>query len=240
MVERSVLETSPCDRVKAPATESDRDRVLTDEEVRWLWKATDRLRYPFGPFVRLLLLTGQRRDEVAKSRWREFPQPDLWHIPAERTKNGIATDVPLSAAAQDVVASLPRIGRAGYLFTSNGETAISGYSDAKERLDKYMVAVAREEAQERGQDPDQVELRPWRLHDLRRTLASGMARLEHPPHVVEAVLNHRAGTISGVAAVYNRYSYGREKSRALEAWGQYVMDLVEGNASNVVTLRRDV
>jgi integrase len=236
LIERSVLETSPCDRVKAPSGEKDRDRVLTDHELRWLWKATERLGYPFGPFVRLLLLTGQRRDEVAKARYREFPQQALWQIPKERTKNGIAHDVPLSLAAQEVIAALPRIaGRAGFLFTTSGETAISGYSNAKERLDKFMLAVAREEAGERGLNPDEIEIPEWRLHDLRRTMASGMARLGHAPHVVEAVLNHTGGTISGVAAVYNRYSYAGEKSRALEAWGRFIADLVEGSKiSNIV------
>jgi integrase len=238
LIERSVLETSPCDRVKAPASEQDRDRALIDDKLRWLWNATERLGYPFGPFVRLLLLTGQRRDEVAKARFREFPHRALWQIPKERTKNGIAHDVPLSTAAQEVIAALPRIaGRAGLLFTTSGETAISGYSNAKERLDKFMLAVAREEAVERGLNPDEVEIPEWRLHDLRRTMASGMARLGHAPHVVEAVLNHTGGTISGVAAVYNRYSYADEKSRALEVWGRFVMDLVEeSETSNVVEI----
>jgi integrase len=239
LIERSVLETSPCDRVKAPASEQDRDRVLTDGELRWLWKATERLSYPFGPFVRLLLLTGQRRDEVAKARYREFPHPALWQIPKERTKNGIAHDVPLSTAAQEVIAALPRIaGRSGYLFTTSGETAISGYSNAKERLDRFMLIVAREEASERGHNPDEVEIAEWRLHDLRRTMASGMARLGHAPHVVEAVLNHTGGTISGVAAVYNRYTYADEKCRALEVWGRFVMDLIQrAEAGNVVLTR---
>lgn len=239
LIERSVLETSPCDRVKAPSGEQDRDRVLTDGELRWLWKATERLGYPFGPFVRLLLLTGQRRDEVAKLRWAEICRPDLWTIPKERTKNGIAHDVPLSSAAQEVITALPRIvGKPGYLFTTNGQSAASGYSHAKERLDKFMLAVAQEEAVEYGLDPNEIQIPEWRLHDLRRTLASGVARLRHPPHVVEAVLNHTSGAVSGVAAVYNRYSYLEEKTHALEAWGRFVIDLVEGSAPNVVSLQR--
>jgi integrase len=239
LIERSVLETSPFDRVKAPASERGRDRILTDDEIRWLWKATERLGYPFGPLVRLLLLTGQRRDEVAKARYQELPHPALWRIPKERTKNGIAHEVPLSTAAQEVIAALPRIaGRAGLLFTRTGEKVISGYSNGKERLDKYMLAAAQEEAAARGLNPDEIEIPEWRLHDLRRTMASGMARLGHPPHVVEAVLNHTGGTISGVAAVYNRYSYADEKRRALEVWGRFVMDLLDRTeALNVVTLR---
>lgn len=239
LIERSVIEKSPCDRVKAPSGETDRDRVLTDDEIRWLWKATERVGYPFGPFARLLLLTGQRRDEVAKARYREFPHQALWQIPKERTKNGIAHDVPLSPTAQEVIAALPRIaGRAGFLFTTTGGTAISGYSNAKERLDKLMLEFARQEAAEYGRNPDDVEISEWRLHDLRRTMASGMARLGHAPHVVEAVLNHTAGTISGVAAVYNRYTYADEKARALNAWGTHLTGLVEERAPTAISLQR--
>jgi integrase len=226
MIERSVVETSPCVRVKPPAEESSRDRVLSDDEIRWLWKASERVGYPFGPFVRLLLLTGQRRDEVAKLTDGEI-KGDLWKLPKERTKNGVATDVPLSKAALAVIAAMPRVkSKAGFLFTTNGEVASSGYGVAKTRLDAFMLEIAREEAKERGENPETVTITPWRFHDLRRTLASGMARLGHPPHVVEAILNHVNGTISGVAAVYNRYSYADEKARALEVWGRYVTELV--------------
>jgi integrase len=223
LIERSVLDASPCIRVRAPHAETSRDRVLSDSELRWLWLASDRMGWPFGPFTRFLLLTGQRRDEVAKARRSELKQPNLWTIPRERTKNGIAHDVPLSTAAQAVIANvLPMPGRTGYLFTTTGEHAVSGYSKAKARLDRLMLEYARAEAQARGEDPDAIVLPEWRLHDLRRTLASGLARLGHPPHVVEAVLNHTNGTISGVAAIYNRYSYLAEKQQALEAWGQFI------------------
>lgn len=184
LVERDVLSASPCDRVKAPAAEQDRDRVLSDSELRWLWTATERTGYPFGPFVRFLLLTGQRRDEAAKLRWSEIAKPDLWTIPKERTKNRTAHDVPLSGAARDLLADLPRVaGSAGYVFSTNGTAPISGYSHAKERLDRFMLTMAREEAAQRGLAPEEIVIPDWRLHDLRRTLASGMARLGHAPHV---------------------------------------------------------
>lgn len=239
LIERSVLEASPCAKVKAPAEETSRDRVLSDDEIRWLWKASERADYPFGAFAHLLILTGQRRDEVAKATAGELVSSALWTIPKERTKNGIAHDVPLSEAARAMLARMPRVAnRAGFLFTSTGKAAISGYSSGKDRLDALMLEVAREEAQEQSQDPEAVSIPPWRLHDIRRTMASGMARLGQPPHVVEAVLNHTGGTISGVAAVYNRYSYADEKHRALDAWGRFVMSLVEGRTgSNVVAMR---
>ena len=129
---------------------------------------------------------------------------------------------------------MPRIAsKSGFLFTTNGETAISGYSVGKRRIDRFMLEAARQEVAERGGDPEEVVIPEWRFHDLRRTMASGMARLGSAPHIIEAVLNHTGGTISGVAAVYNRYSYADEKHRGLEVWGQFVRNLVhvipEGN-----------
>jgi integrase len=141
-------------------------------------------------------------------RWSEVRENGtLWVIPGERTKNGAVHDVPLSGPAQKLLEGLPRLGGAEYVFTTTGKTPVSGYSNAKERLDAVMLQLARDDAAARGEEPDRVQVQPWRLHDLRRTVASGMARLRQPVHVIEAVLNHRSGTISGVAAVYNRYNY---------------------------------
>lgn len=234
-IERSILDASPCVRITAPAEEKSRDLVLSDSEMRLVWKASERIGFPFGPFVQLLTLTAQRRDEVAGARRRELHDGGkLWTISGTRTKNGDPHDVPLSDSAQGIVRALPRIGRGEFLFSTTGETAISGYSNAKERLDATMLAIAREQAEVRGENPEDVKLEPWRLHDLRRTAASGMARLGVPVHVIEAVLNHRSGQISGVAAVYNRHSYLPEKRRALEAWAGFVLSLMEEhNPGNV-------
>jgi len=125
-----------------------RDRVLTNDEIKSLWLALQQIPYPFGPFVQLLLLTAQRRDEVAHMRWREI-DGDLWTIPRERYKNGRANTVLLSAAAQDILATLPRSGE--YVFTTTGRTPISGFSKAKATIDRTSGIVR------------------WRLHDLRRT-----------------------------------------------------------------------
>ncbi len=146
-VDRSILDASPCVRIAAPAEEKSRDRVLSDDELRLVWKAAERVGYPFGPFVQLLILTAQRRDEVAGARRREIrEQGTLWTIPGARTKNGDAQDVPLSAPAQAVLRALPRMAGSEFLFTTTGKTAISGYSRAKERLDAVVLALAREEA----------------------------------------------------------------------------------------------
>jgi integrase len=172
------------------------------------------------------MLTGQRRDEVAGLRRSELKENgSLWIIPAARTKNGTEHDVPLCTEAQLIIRNLPQMGEEGYLFTTTGKTPISGYSNAKERLDAVMLELAKRDAELRGEAPDQVQIHPWRLHDLRRTVASGMARLGQPVHVIEAILNHRSGSISGVAAIYNRYNYLNEKRQALEAWSSFAEGL---------------
>lgn len=162
----------------------------------------------------------------------------LWTIPGARTKNGVEHDVPLSPAARVIIAEAPRIAASEFVFTTTGATPISGYSNAKERLDALVLRTARQEATEAGQDAAAISLASWRLHDLRRTAASGMARMGVPVHIIEAVLNHRSGAISGVAAIYNRHSYLPEKRHALEAWASHITDLVNRPlASNITVLR---
>ena len=240
-VERGLVEASPCEKVRAPAAETSRDRVLTDDEIRAAWAAFEGVGWPFGPLAQLLLLTGQRLREVGEARWSEIDfAAKTWTIPKERAKNGIAHEVPLSEAALRILDALPRVeaGRrpAAFIFTANGRSAVSGFSRAKVAFDKAMLAALRKAARE----PAKVEAPgPWTMHDLRRTAASGMAGLGIAPHVVEAVLNHKSGSIKGVAAVYNRYSYGAEKRAALEAWGRYLDGLVTGApAGNVVEFVR--
>jgi integrase len=238
-LDRAIIETSPCVRIQAPAAEKSRDRVLSDQEIRLLWKAADRMGWPFGHFVQLLLLTVQRRDEVSGLRWREVKEnATVWTIPGARTKNSVEHDVPLSETAQAVLSKAPRLASSEFVFTTTGANPISGYSNAKDRLDALMLQIAREDAQEAAQDPIAVTLTPWRLHDLRRTAASGLARMGFPVHVIEAILNHRSGQISGVAAVYNRHSYLPEKRRALEAWAGHVVNLVRDAAPENVIARR--
>lgn len=237
--ERDMLTASPCAGVKPPAPESSRDRILADDEIRWLWKATGEQGQPFGPLVRLLLLTAQRRDEVAGMTASEIDLSErLWTIPRARAKNNVEHHVALSDAAIEIIEGLPRIaGRPGYLFTTNGQTHVTGYSRAKSNIDRAMLAVARQEAGERGDDPATVEIPRWTFHDLRRTAASGMARLGIPVHVTEAALNHKSGTIKGVAAVYNRYNYADERRDALDAWSRFVASVVDKPTDNVVPLR---
>jgi integrase len=235
-LDRAIIETSPCIRITRPSQEKSRDRVLTDDELRLIWKAASRKGWPFGQLIQTLMLTAQRRTEVGDVRWGELKDGGLWTISGSRTKNGAEHDVPLSEPAQAILASAARIAGSEFVFTTTGVRPISGYSQAKERLDALMLQIAREEATEACQEASAVTLAPWRIHDLRRSAASGMARMGFAVHVIEAVLNHRSGQISGVAAVYNRHSYLPEKRRALEAWATHVLGLVSGPAaSNVVT-----
>lgn len=217
---RDVIQSNPLDGIKPPAPETPRERVLDHSEIRLFWAATEQMGYPFGPIYRLLLLTGQRLREVAEMPWREVTG-DLWTLPGARAKNGDDHTIPLSPAAVELIEGLPRMGR--LMFTTNGTTPVSGFTRAKTRLDKLMTEAANKDLP-KGSDP--VEIPPFTIHDLRRTAATGMAGLRFPPHVVEAVLNHRSGTRRGVAGVYNRFDYAEEKREALDAWARFVADLV--------------
>lgn len=202
-IERGIVETSPIIGLKSPTKEESRDRVLDDDEIARLLRACRNDVYPFRQFVPTLLATAQRRGELAEMRWSEVDlEAKVWVIPAERSKNGKPHVVPLSTFAREVLDEVPRFLDCDYVFTTTRRSPVSGFSKMLRRLS------------EGSQTSD------WRLHDLRRTAASGMARAGVAPHVVEKVLNHISGTISGVAAVYNRYGYDAEKREALEAWGQ--------------------
>ncbi|KAA2236946.1 tyrosine-type recombinase/integrase [Salinarimonas soli] len=223
-VDRGIVDASPAVRIQPPTQEVSRDRVLSDDELRLFWRASDSLGFPFGPMFQLLALTGQRRDEVAQMTRSELSKDgSTWVIPKERAKNGLAHEVPLAPEARAVLASIPRVaGKAGHIFSTNGERPASGYSKAKARLDAKVLELARHAATEQGDDPDEVAIAPWVIHDLRRTAATVIAKIGHPPHVVEAILNHKAGTISGVAAIYNRHGYEKEKRQALQDWASHL------------------
>jgi integrase len=205
---RGMIDVNPIAGQRMPTKECARDRILADDEIErliWTAKADG---YPFGTIYLVLLLTGQRRGEVSAMPWSEVDlQRRLWTIPAARAKNGHAHEVPLSGAAIEILRQVPRFLHSDFVFTTNGERPVSGFGRAKDRF-------------ERG-----VGSKDWRVHDLRRTAASGMARLGIPPHVIEKVLNHRTGVISGVAAVYNRYGYAEEKRNALERWAEWVLGI---------------
>ena len=224
-VDRGLIEASPCDRVKPPTAEQSRERVLADAELRLIWRACDGLGWPFGPLVKLLMLSGQRRDEIGQLRWDEIDfDAKLWTLPAARAKNGLEHAVPLSAPMLAILGALPRVGP--YVFSTNGKTPVSGYSRAKMRVDALVTTA-------QGDKP----LPAWIFHDLRRTAATGMARLGTPLPVVERLLNHISGSFRGVAGIYNKHQFMDERRHAMEAWGSFIERLM-ADTSNVVTLAR--
>jgi integrase len=228
---RDVIQASPCTLVNPPAPERSRDRVLSDEELRLVWNAADGDGWPFGPLVKLLTLTGQRLSEVGGMRWDEVDlESKLWTLPAERVKNGQRHEVPLSDAAVTIIKALPRIKTTkGYVFATRRDAAVSGFSRAKDRLDAAIADAT----------TDGPTVESWVFHDLRRTMASGMARLGIQLPVIEKILNHTSGTFRGVVGIYQRHSFADEKRNALDAWASFVQSTVSGKQpTNVVSLRR--
>ncbi len=232
------LDANPASGVDPVAKERVRDRVLSDEEIAAFWHATKDLGPPLGSMMRILLLTGQRRSEVADMRDDEI-NDGVWVIPGSRTKNSRPNALPLPTAVMKELEAVPRIGDDGWVFSTTGKTPVSGFSNARDAVDKRMLIWLKQQAESGGRSPDAVSLKPWRPHDLRRTAATGMARLGVAPHVVEAVLNHKTGQITKIAGVYNIHDYLPEKSQALELWAAHVLQLVgEGPAAgNVIALR---
>ncbi|MDB5616098.1 site-specific integrase [Tardiphaga sp.] len=221
---------SPAARVVAPTSEASRERKLTEIEMRALWKSTEQAE-PFRVMVRLLLVTGQRRGEVSGMQWKELSldgDEPTWTIPAARAKNDKEHIVPLAPVAVALIQSLPKVDGNQYVLpSSRGKTPISGFSKGKIALDKAMLAELRKVS------PNLDEVLDWRLHDLRRTFASGMAPLKQPVHVVERLLNHISGSFGGIVGVYQQYEYAPEMRAAAIAWANYLDDIVNQPAASV-------
>ena len=196
--------------------EAPRDRVLKEDELRRIWLAAGD--DGFGAALRLLILTGQRQMEIGALRWDEI-QGDQIVLPAHRTKNRRAHLVPLSGAARDILDRLNR--DIAHVFGGSADTGFWGWAQAKVRLDARTGPLAH-----------------WTFHDIRRSVATYMAELGVQPHIVEAVLNHVSGHKSGVAGVYNRAAYDKEKRAALSLWAEHITAIVENRAATVVPMRR--
>lgn len=241
-VSRGIIERSPCGGLVAPSQETRRDRLLSDQEVRLAWRAFEEVGWPFGPIGKLLLLTGGRRDEVASMRWGELDlAAKTWTLPKERTKNKREHVVPLSEQALEVIELLPRIeGGDGLVFTTTGQTPVSGFSRAKRAIDGAILEQLRGGS---GDDKhngvvEAAAVPHWTLHDLRRTAATNLQKLGVRLEVTEAVLNHASGSRGGIVGVYQKYSWDAEKRAALDAWAKRLAVIVGGAepASNVVEL----
>jgi len=204
---------------KAAGESKARDRVLTDEELATVWIGAPENDY--GRIVRLLILTGCRRDEIGSLRWSEIDKETrIIVLPGDRTKNSRTHHVPLSKIALDIIESIPRRVSRDFVF-GEGKGGFSGWSKAKAALDA------------------QLGLKPWRLHDLRRTACTRMADAGVEPHIIEAVINHVSGHKAGVAGVYNRSTYENDKRAALDLLSNYVVvAAAKADGSNVEHLRR--
>jgi integrase len=205
--------------VNACRPKEPRTRVLDDGELRALWSASGRIGYPFGPLVRLLMLTGQRKSEVSDARWREF-EGKLWTIPVARMKAKASHVVPLTDDALAVLQDLPRFTREDYLFsTTRGATAIDGFSKAKARFDSVVSA-------ELGRT-----VTPYVLHDIRRTVRTRLSALPISDKVAELVIGH---TQQGLHKIYDQHAYLDEKRHALELWAAKLRDIIHPPPPNVV------
>jgi integrase len=220
LLEHRRVDSNPVSAIVRPAAPKARARVLDDNEIAALWHACDQVSPPFGAIVRLLLLTGCRLNEIARLRWSELVDGAIW-LPPERTKNHRPHIVPLCALAQRVIEGVQRFPDSALLFTNTGTTSVSGWSKTKAKLDRVLG-----------------NLPPWRIHDVRRSVATHMAELGTQPHIVEAALNHVSGAKASVAGVYNRAAYAREKRDALELWASHVAELIAGRPLRVLPMRR--
>jgi integrase len=203
---RGILEKSPCTGLSKPTPVKSRNRILSDEELREIIFAARRTIRPYGAIVELLALLGQRRSEVAEMMWREVDiRKKLWTIPGERAKNSRTHFVHLAPRALEIIQAQPETD--GLVFPSPSGKPFTEFSSMKSQLDKESSVTS------------------WVLHDLRRTVVSGMASLGVAPHVADKVLNHQSGTISGVAAVYQRHEFLAERQAAMVLWGEHIAGL---------------
>lgn len=217
-VSRGDIDRSPMEGMETPPAVKARDRWLSDQELARIWEHAPKTHHCFGPIVRLLIVTGQRREEVSSLSWEELEQHErMWTLPGDRAKNGEPNRVPLNelaVAVLDAVAGKSTWPRRGKVFSTSTGGGFTGYHKGKEKLDR-MVA-------EDGGDP----IAPWRLHDLRRTLATGFQRLGVRFEVTEAVLNHVGGSRAGVAGIYQRHDWKAEKREALDLWNNHVVSIL--------------
>jgi integrase len=241
-VDQELIEASPAFAVKRPTKETRRDRVLTDSEIRAIWQACGELG-AFGRAFKMMLATGQRRSEVGDMTWSEIDRAQgLWTLTRERTKADRAHEIPLSELAMSIIEECPKLGN--FVFSS-GRTSparagqassagpLVGWGKAKANLDKLALAKAQAIATERGEDAPGA-FAAWHLHDLRRSMATGLARLGVDRVVIAKVLNHAE---SEVTAIYDRHRYDAEKRRALDLWGKRLAAIVDGtDGGNVVQL----
>jgi integrase len=214
-VKNDHITVNPMKDLPKRGEETEREHVLTDDELAQVWHAAVKRGYPFGHAIQLLILTGARLSEIGDLKWREVKGDELV---IEQTKVGKGHHIPLSDLAQDILDSVPRLVDSEFVFTTTGKTPSSGWSKAKTHIDKLL--------------PDGFS--DWRLHDIRRTVATGLQRMGTGLQVVEAVLGHTTGSRKGIVKVYQRYDYAPEKRRALNMWAAHVASVLSDDHEKAV------
>jgi len=227
-MELDIVSASPCPTLKTGkkskllASKKSRQRVLSDDEIRLIWQATegaDALAgYPAAPFVRLLLILGCRRSELSRSRWREFdlrkPGSETFHLKGERTKSGEPRLTPLPKMAVQIIRGLPQFTGGDFLFAAlGGSRPFTAFSKMKERLDAKITKLN-----------GGVELEQWGLHDLRRTMRTRLSPLKIEHHVRELMIGHAQ---EGIVPVYDLYAYQDEQREGFEAWCAKLREIVK-------------
>ena len=249
-IKRGVVGSNPFATLPITKTIARRERVLSDHEISEIWRAAgNAAAFPYGTIVRLLILTGQRRSEVAGMKWSEISDDlSVWTMLGERTKNGAVHVVPLSAAARDLLGGClpPEMPMRQETSSRMGRLCFPAFSE-RPSVDGRRLRRRFAKATENSRAKDAPTARttaaslvPWSLHDLRRTVATGLQRLGVRLEVTEAVLNHISGSRGGIAGVYQRHDWAVEKRAALDAWAEHVTAVIEGQprAGNVVKLTR--
>jgi integrase len=230
-MERDIIAASPCPVMSKRSTllapKTMRQRVLTDHEIKLIWRATEANLYPADPFLRLLLILGCRRSELAGARWREFDLRKIggetWTLKGARTKTGDPRIVPLPALAVQMMRALPRFAAGDFVFSAlHGRRPFTAFSRMKARLDDKITALN-----------GGVPLEQWRLHDSRRSMRTGLSALPIAPIVSELMIGHRQ---QGVAAIYDLHRYEAEQRAGFEAWCGKLRDIVEEPPDNLVRL----
>jgi integrase len=222
-LDRDVVQADPTNRVRKPTKEKARERVLNDVELAAFWKSCDALDWPFGPLLKLLALTGQRKSEIGELRWSEVNiESKRIDLSATRYKSGKPHAIPLSAKALEIINGLNKVGEEpNFVFTTTGETPVSGFSRAKTNLDALMLEELKRNAA--SNERDKAKLEPWVIHDLRRTVRTNLSRLGVSAEISERVLGH---AVPGLRGVYDRHDFLPEMRQALERWSKYLIALI--------------
>ncbi|KAB7645554.1 tyrosine-type recombinase/integrase [Polymorphobacter fuscus] len=227
--DRFGIHVSPMEKMAQPFESGKRERVLTDAELSIILDCIHELSEPHSSFMLMLVFTAQRRNEVAGMRWEELDiDSRQWLIPGSRTKNKIEHLLPLSLSAVEAIElTEPELARRqGFVFTSNGKKAVASFSECKRNLDKLIADRLKRDADEAG--VDYVPMPSWVLHDLRRTVATGLQRMGTRIEYTEALLNHVSGSTGGLVGIYQRYKYWPEKVDAMAAWDRQIDEIRSG------------